>query len=131
MAGAGANPFFMNGMNTYNFDYSGYSTICAKPNRYAVCADSITPIQHQDRDWGITFGSTDRNIMFCDLAFSPPNGGSHSYSSLSDLVQSANYPTSGDQTRRLDMIVPISGTMYHELIHLTDTKGVTSDPYCK
>ncbi len=77
-------------------------------------------------------GKVSRLMVLCERAFQSQRDTSHSFSSLADTVRSDNYP-SGDLRKpeyRLDRMVPMSATFYHELYHLTDEDD-TKDLSCK
>lgn len=143
MEGREAIPFWIKQFGSYDFDFGSYNlgfgsqqTLCAKPGRYATTArifEGIGPFS--DGVPNIQFGIAVRNIRFCPLAFNPTGAGNtgnyHSATLLATAVTAANYPIGEATDPKLDAIIPISGTFYHELYHLTDTLGTTRDPYCE
>lgn len=76
-----------------------------------------------------TFGTANRHILFCPASFSPATG-FHSYPSITQAVSEDNYPVPGLKTasNALDILLPVSVTLYHELYYLTDNYN-TKDTY--
>lgn len=107
-----------------------------KKSRYATTARIFQGAgrPYDDGVPNVVFGIAVRNVRFCPLTFNPGpiNAGNlHSVPLLASTVAAANYPAGNPAVGpSLDMLVPISGTFYHELYHLTDTLGTTRDPYC-
>ncbi|KAI1464712.1 uncharacterized protein F4812DRAFT_466949 [Daldinia caldariorum] len=127
--------YFIEAFKGYNFEPDTEDSLCGKATLYALTA---RPQPNPDRtiveETEIEIGEYDRHIVFCPPSFSPGAGHPHSYPSLSQAVSSDHYPkgdpedrTSGDM--KLDQYLPVSATFYHELYHLADAAGITSDPF--
>lgn len=119
--------FYMHAFKGYDMDQNGYDTLCGKPSLYAFTAK---PLPDDIVEEYVDVLRYNRHILFCPPTFSSEAGNPHSYPSLSQAVSSDHYPD--DRTGlALDQYVPTSATFYHELWHLADATGITSDPYCK
>ncbi|KAK3941415.1 hypothetical protein QBC46DRAFT_382650 [Diplogelasinospora grovesii] len=130
------NAFYMTAFSGYDFDTNGFQTLCGKPSLYAVTAwPQATPNQLVVDEAEIELAQEGRHVLFCPPSFTPGTGAPHSYPSLAQAVSSGNYPTGNQadlgtsKSMPLDKYMPVSATFYHELYHLTDSTGITFDPY--
>ncbi|KAI0403692.1 hypothetical protein F4802DRAFT_616317 [Xylaria palmicola] len=104
-----------------------HTKTCAKPGRLAYTNVRLPEIRTDHiGDQDIEFGQYNRFTVLCNDAFLLLSG-PHSYMSLYDAVDPNGYPGQGGNA--LDAFVPLSATLYHEMIHLTDTGNPTADPY--
>ncbi|KAJ8126288.1 hypothetical protein O1611_g7350 [Lasiodiplodia mahajangana] len=103
--------------------------LCQNDQRYA--ATSKRPYTSPNPQVKAT--GFDRFPFFCDRAFSPttqtPPTFLHSAPSLANSVSSGRYPVQPFAPEGLDQWVPLSGTLYHELVHITDSAQTSGDPY--
>ncbi|KAI0476853.1 hypothetical protein F4859DRAFT_521429 [Xylaria cf. heliscus] len=103
--------------------------LCDNTSRYA--ATSKRPYTSPNPQVKAT--GFDRFPFFCDRSFSPttqsPPSSVHSMSSLANAVSSGTYPVQPFAQKGLDHWVPLSGTLYHELVHITDSAQTSGDPY--
>ncbi|KAI0419880.1 hypothetical protein F5X98DRAFT_334186 [Xylaria grammica] len=122
--------YFIKAFNGYQFDGSGYTPTCSKPDRYAYTNLKIPGNDLAVRPTvNVDLGQYNRFVVLCPDAFllSQALNQLHSYPSLAQAVSSSHYPgSSGDP---LDRYVPLSGTLYHELYHLTDHNNPSGDPF--
>ncbi|KAL4879538.1 hypothetical protein BJY04DRAFT_208654 [Aspergillus karnatakaensis] len=128
--------FWFESFKGYDFDYAGRDTLC-DPNpedgrrRYAKTArptSSWPPITIRAPEF--EFGKANRHILFCPPSFDPSRG-AHSYPSLAEAIDEDNYPSAGSriQSEALNMMLPVSATLYHELYHLTDDDNTKDQKY--
>ncbi|KAK7184908.1 hypothetical protein DPSP01_013615 [Paraphaeosphaeria sporulosa] len=124
--------FYMEAFKGYDFYTNKYNSLCGDGNRYAATSRYIDRAAGNPLVPQVDITSATRNVIFCPTSFSPPNGGQHSFPSLSMAVSSGYYPPYGGDWNigqpNIEKYIPVSGTFYHELYHLTDV-GDTADPY--
>lgn len=73
-------------------------------------------------------GTFDRCVTYCSQGWNPALPAAQSQPSLANIITYNVYPTSGNR-KSLASYIPISGTFYHKLFHLTDSAGITGDPF--
>lgn len=119
-------PYWITALEGYFFDQK---QICSSTTtqRYA----STTTRGYTPQNPYVAVSSWDRNVFFCPRAFSPTTvtnpSTAHSVASLATAVSSDMYPTSPFAQTALDRYIPLSGTMYHELYHITDSAQTSND----
>lgn len=119
-------PYWITALNGYYFDKK---EICSSQTtqRYA----STTTRGYTPQNQYVAVSSWDRNVFFCPRAFSPTTvanpSTAHSIAGLATAVSTDMYPTSPFPQTALDQYIPLSGTMYHELYHITDSAQTSND----
>ena len=126
--------YFLKAFNGYDFYNIKGDTICADKTRYATTSRFR---DHADRNplvSQVDITPATRHVVFCPPTFNPETDRHHSFRTLAGTVSSGNYPPiKGDWTKpqpSMEHYLTVSGTLFHELYHLTDT-GDTKDPYSK
>lgn len=126
-------PYWMNSFNGYWFEKLKLGKeISLFPEKSRLAATG-RPLLPNSEALSVKLARANRAILICPDAWTRKIGQAHGQPSLSRLVSWANYPKGdGSQRESLVNMIPMSMTLYHELIHLTDYDRQTAEPdYCK
>ncbi|KAL6867811.1 hypothetical protein J3F83DRAFT_738148 [Trichoderma novae-zelandiae] len=130
---------YASGANQYVFwmsSFNGYWFTGAKPGQQiSLCPDggrqaatarpSVPPL----RGLNVKLAQENRGIIVCPRAWQRTIGQPHGQPSLLQAVSGNSYPTGDGSTGELlDRLTPMSLTLYHEIVHLTDYNMQTSTP---
>lgn len=119
--------FWLSIFKGYIFDIGDVSSaMCSYPGRFAATSKSSNTYPAQQ----VTGGTYDRHTFLCDATFDPVGNGkqTHAVEKLSTIISYDGYPVEGND-KGIDQYGTYSATLYHELFHLTDSAGVTADPF--
>lgn len=120
------NAFWMSSFNGYWFTATKDTSLCPDGGRQAATGrPSVPPLVGLN----VKLAQTNRGIIVCPRAWQRQIGQPHGQPSLLQAVGGSNYPKGDGSTReQLDVLVPMSMTLYHEIVHLTDKDKETSKP---
>ncbi|KAJ5664209.1 hypothetical protein N7507_004940 [Penicillium longicatenatum] len=124
---AGWIAFWLSIFSAYTFDIgTSTSTMCSRSDRFAATSKASTQYPAKL----VTGGTYDRHTFLCDATFDPIGNGkqTHSIAELATIISYDGYPVEGNG-KGLDRYGTYSSTLYHEIIHLTDSAGTTGDPF--
>ncbi|EHK17696.1 uncharacterized protein TRIVIDRAFT_226640 [Trichoderma virens Gv29-8] len=125
----GGNAFWMSSFNGYWFTASKEGqevNLCPANGRSGATGRPDVPIL---QGLNVKLAKANRGIIICPKAWTRQVGQPHGQPSLSQAVSGDNYPKGdGSKGELLDRLVPMSMTLYHELIHLTDFNKQTAKP---